>query len=354
MANQQSVSTHHPAPDYRLTVAGRDITPGVDPRLINLSLTEARGNEADQLDLTLTDHDGDLVLPSKGALITLELGWVGQPMVDKGSFVVDEVEHTGAPDQISIRARAADMGKEMRRRDEKSWHDTTLGAIAGAIAARHKLVPRIDAQLGATPVAHIDQTNESDLHFLTRLARQHDAVATVKKGHLVFAPINGTKTSQGKDLTAMHITRAAGDQHRYHSAERNAYSGVRAYWHDPKTAQKRSVLAGTEATEKRLKDTYATEADALAAAQAEQQRVTRGKATFDLALALGRPELMPQTPVTVNGFKPEIDGTEWLVVKLTHSLGDQGLTTRLELETHAVPASEAGADDEGNEAQNEE
>lgn len=333
MAGLQWVSTHHPAPDYRLTVAGRDITPGVDPRLINLSLTEARGNEADQLDLTLTDHDGDLALPAKGALITLELGWAGQPLVDKGSFVVDEVEHTGAPDQISIRARAADMGKEMRRRDDKSWHDTTVGAIVGEIAARHKLTPRIGAELGATRVAHIDKTNESDLHFLTRLARQHDAVATVKKGHLVFAPINGTKTSQGQDLPAMLITRADGDRHRYHSAERNAYSGVRAYWHDPKKAEKRSVLAGAETNEKRLKDTYATEADALAAATAEQGRVERGKATMELDLAWGRPEMAPQTPLTVAGFKPEVDATPWLVVKLTHSLGDGGLTTRMELET---------------------
>ncbi|MNL78877.1 phage late control protein GPD [compost metagenome] len=47
---------------------------------------------------------------------------------------------------------------------------------------------------------------------------------------------------------------------------------------------------------------------------------------------------MPQTPMTVRAFKPEIDGTPWLVVKLTHTLGDQGLTTRLELETRGLQA----------------
>ena len=349
------MSNHrHPAPDYRLVVNGQDITAKVNPRLINLTLSEGREGAADTLELTLADHDGQLALPRKGATIELQLGWRGQPLVDKGSFEVDEVEHSGAPDQISIKARSADLKRKLRQRTEKSWHNTTVGAIVQEIAARHGLAPRVGGALAATRVEHIDQTNESDLHFCTRLARQHDAVCTVKKGQLVFLRTNSRTTAGGQTLEAMQITRTDGDQHRYHTAERNAYSGVRAYWHDPKTAQKRSVLAGTEATEKRLKDTYATEADALAAAQAEQQRVTRGKATFDLALALGRPELMPQTPVTVNGFKPEIDGTEWLVVKLTHSLGDQGLTTRLELETHAVPASEAGADDEGNEAQNEE
>ena len=54
---------------------------------------------------------------------------------------------------------------------------------------------------------------------------------------------------------------------------------------------------------------------------------------MELTLALAQPELMPQTGVTLAGFKREIDATPWLAVKLTHSMGDQGFTTRLELET---------------------
>ena len=57
---------------------------------------------------------------------------------------------------------------------------------------------------------------------------------------------------------------------------------------------------------------------------------------MELALALAQPELMQQTGVTLAGFKREIDATPWLAVKLTHSMGDQGFTTRLELETRAA------------------
>ena len=322
----------HPAPDYTLVVDGRDITARVDPRLISLTLTEARGEEADQLDLELSDHDGALAIPPKSAIIELAIGWAGQALVQKGAFVVDEVEHTGAPDKLSIKARSADMRKEMRVRSEVSWHDTTIGAIVNTIAGRHQLTPRVDGRLAGVQVQHIDQTHESDLHFLNRLARQHDAVATVKNKHLLFLPINGTKTSTGNELPTATITRADGDQHRYHSADRNAYTGVRAHWHDAGKAEKRSVLAGTSEREKKLKDTYATEADALAAAKAEQQRVERGKATMELTLALGRPHLMPQSSVTVQGFKPEIDGQDWLVKTVEHTIADGGYTTRLECE----------------------
>jgi phage protein D len=324
------------APAYQLTVDGRNITPQIEARLMSLTLTESRGDEADQLDIELDDADGALQLPPKGAEISLLLGWKGFGLVDKGLFEVDEIEHSGAPDRISIRARSAEMRRQLRTRSERSWHDTTVGAIVEAIARRNNLTPRVDASLAAIKVAHIDQTNESDLHFLTRLARQHDAVCTVKKGRLVFLPVNGTRSSTGEELAAIALTRAAGDQHRYHTADRHSYTGVRAYWHDKNQAEKRSVLVGTEENEKRLKDTHGSEADALAAARAEQGRVERGKATMALTLALGRPDLMPQAPVTLAGFKREIDATPWLVVKLTHSLGDAGLTTQIELETRAA------------------
>lgn len=328
----------HRAPTFSLVVDGRDISKKVEARLVSLTLTEARGGEADQLDLVIDDSDGRMGIPAKGAELALALGWEGSDMQDKGTFDVDEVEHSGTPDTISIRARSAEMRRELRTRAERSYHGKKLGEIVGDIAQRNGLQLRMDATLQDTPVEHIDQTRESDLHFLTRLARKHDAVATVKKGRLVFKPIGSTRAANGEDLETITITRADGDQHRYHSADRNAYSGVRAYWHDPNTAEKKSVLVGEQENEKRLKDTYGSEADAMAAARSERGRIERGKATMELTLAIGRPELMPQTPVVLQGFKDVIDDTPWLVVKLTHTLGDNGLTTRMELETRALQA----------------
>lgn len=326
----------HRTPTFTLVVDGRDISKKVEARLVSLTLTEARGGEADQLDLVIDDSDGRMGIPAKGAELALSLGWEGSSLVDKGTFDVDEVEHSGAPDRISIRARSAEMRRELRTRAERSYHGKKLGEIVGDIARRNGLQLRMDAALHDTPVEHIDQTRESDLHFLTRLAKKHDAVATVKKGRLVFKPIGSTIAANGDELETLTITRADGDQHRYHSADRNAYSGVRAYWHDPNAAEKKSVLVGEEENEKRLKDTYGSEADAMAAARAERGRIERGKATMELTLAIGRPELMPQTPVVLRGFKDVIDDTPWLVVKLTHTLEDNGLTTRIELETRAL------------------
>lgn len=330
---QQQYYTHL-APDYRLVVDGKDISAKVQPRLISLTLTEGRENNADQLDLELDDSDGQLAIPRQEAVIELAIGWKGQQLVDKGSFVVDEAEHSGAPDRITIRARSADLGGEIRTRQEKSWHDTTLGAVLADIAKRNSLTHKVDQALAAIKVAHIDQTNESDMHFLTRLARQYDAVATVKKKHLLFLPINGTKTSKGESLPAVAITSADGDQHRWASSTRDAFEGVRAWWSDRVNGSRKSVIAGKKgANLKTLKETYPSKEDALEAAKAELQRLERGHATFELTLAMGRPEIAAQTPITVQGFKPEIDGQGWLVKEVTHTLNEgSGWTTKASME----------------------
>jgi phage protein D len=68
---------NHLTPTYRLTVEGRDITSAIDARLLSRTLTEGRANQADQLDILLSDHDGQLAIPRKEAEISLELGWDG-------------------------------------------------------------------------------------------------------------------------------------------------------------------------------------------------------------------------------------------------------------------------------------
>ncbi|STI81064.1 Late control protein D protein [Escherichia coli] len=99
---------------------------------------------------------------------------------------MDEIEHTGAPDRLTIRARSADFRETLNTRREKSWHKTTVGEVVKEIAARHKLKMALGKDLSDKPVEHIDQTNESDGSFLMRLARQYGAIASVKNGNLLF------------------------------------------------------------------------------------------------------------------------------------------------------------------------
>lgn len=214
-------------------------------------------------DLELDDADGKIVLPRRGAVITLALGWKGQPLFPKGAFTVDEIEHTGAPDRLTIRARSADFRETLNTRREKSWHKTTVGEVVKEIAARHKLKMALGKDLSDKPVVHIDQTNESDGSFLMRLARQYGAIASVKNGNLLFVRQGQGKSASGKPLPVITITRKDGDSHRFTLADRGAYTGVIASWlHTREPAKKESTTVKRKRrTAKQKKEPEAKQGD---------------------------------------------------------------------------------------------
>jgi phage protein D len=62
--------------------------------------------------------------------------------------------------------------------------------------------------------------------------------------------------------------------------------------------------------------------------------MSRGAGEFEYGLALGRPDLYPDRPITLRGFKPEIDAKKWLIAEVSHSFApSEGLKTSLKLET---------------------
>nr|WP_274539929.1 phage late control D family protein [Xenorhabdus mauleonii] len=474
------------APAFRLETNNKDITGKIQSRLMSLTLTDNRGLESDQLDLELDDSDGQLALPSRGDILTLELGWHGHSLTPKGKFVVDEIEHSGAPDRLTIRARSADFRGDLNAKREQSYHKQTLESIVSTVAARNQLQFQISDDLKGIAM-HIDQTNESDVSFLTRIAKQEGAIASVKNGELLFIRQGENKTASGKAITPVLITRKSGDSHRFSLSDREAYTGVIAQWQDTRTATKQTVklhkvetkegkveisieykssedkssgkekskkdkdstkkdknptkkgeekgkkkepeppkkgkdpkgksstpvslgkpgkvslaksgkvnlakkgpkepdyitngrkgkgrgngsssstetsleikgsisheeksesttefqqtttekkesssyLSGTEENVLTLSRIFSNKEEAERVATAVWKKMQRGAAQFSITLAMGRADIYPETPIVLKGFKEEIDGTGWTLVKVTHNLNDSGFTTSLDLE----------------------
>ncbi|SFB30389.1 phage late control D family protein [Azotobacter beijerinckii] len=330
----------YPSPICRVVVDGRDITAAVVQRLIGISLTDNRGLEADTLDLQLSDHDGLLAIPPRGVTVQLWLGWSDSGLTYKGSYTVDETEHSGAPDVLSIRARSADLRKGLKTKRERSWDAVTLGDVIKTIASGNGLEVVIAPSLAQIPLAHLDQANESDANLLARLGEQHDAIATVKAGTLLFMPAGKSTTASGLPLPHIALTRADGDQHRLLQADRDSYSGVRAYYYEVNSAEKKEAIAGGEDNLKDLRHVYTDQASALNAARAEWSRLQRGTATLSYTLAKGRPDLIPELTYSLTGIKAEIAAITWLGSHVAHSFTADAYTTSLELESKLPDADE--------------
>ena len=332
-------------PVFKVVVGGTDVTRRLESHLTSMTLVACREDHADQLELEFEDTAGRIAMPRKGVSIDVALGFDDAGMCLQGSYVVDEVEHRGAPDTITVRARSARVAGPLAVRKERSWSDTTVGHIVSVIAGEHGLTPRVSDALASQPVSQLDQT-ESDMALLKRLGKHWDAVATVKNGYLLFAPIGHGKTASGTGLGTVTLQRGSGDRHHFQEVDRSAYTGVRARWYDMNGARGRLALAGKNGHVKILRGDFPTEADAKRAAEAELARVKRGAATFTLDLAIGRPDVFPEMPVELVGWPDDITAYEWIVSKATHKLdGNGGYLTSLELENKSVAADHAAVDD---------
>lgn len=335
-------------PDVRVVVNGNDITPMLfgqvqrggraRNRLISLSIAEKRGEDADQLDLVIDDSDGAVALPVTGATIAVSIGWrqgseVTPGLVDKGSYIVDEVGHSGPPDVVTIKAHAADFTGKLKTRQERGWHDTTLGAIVAEIAQRHGLKSNCADSLASIAIGAKAQSRESDLAFLRRLGRERNAVAKIANGTLILKPIGDGKTASGKTLPSVIIRRRDGDQHQFQRQKREEVTGVTASWRDRAGAKHEKVTDGEKEGARRLSRVYGSESEARDAAKAAHARAGREPLSLSMTLALGRADIHPEQRASVAGYKPAIDSAPWLVAEVTHTISERGYQSQLKLDT---------------------
>lgn len=326
-----------------LTADSKPLNALITSRIISVTVTDNRSGEADQLDIILDDHDGQLMLPRRGVKINCMLGFAGETLHDKGDFIVDGIEFSGAPDIITVKASSANFKSSIKSGNSKSYHRQTLGQVAGSIAKTHSLKLVITDELSGIDLNHVDQTNESDLNFLTRLARQNGAEMAIKKDRLLIFKAGSAKTASGKQLPTITVTRQDGDQFRYAEEDRDSdYTGVAASYQDKGKAKRTRVTSGKPEirgggddlnTKTRvLKGTFADEASAKRAADAEMAKVKRQMATFSITTAFGIPSISTESPTKLQGFKKQVNQLKWIVAKATHSYSTSGLTTQLELE----------------------
>ncbi|OUY08718.1 contractile injection system protein, VgrG/Pvc8 family [Acinetobacter populi] len=320
---------------YRIEVNGIDISQYLQNRLISLRINDHRGLVADSLDIELSDTDGQLDIPPEQAEIRAWIGWESTGLVFKGSYQVTGTSHSGPPDKISIAAEAADLSEGLRQKRERTWHMIALGDIITNIAIEYSLTPQIHDSLYDQEIAHIDQ-NESDANLITRLADEHDAIATVKNGYLLFMPRGAAQSASGLDLPVIYLHRRNGDSHSYRSGDgTDRIDGVKAFYYDTDKGLKKHVIVGIDegGNCKELRYTCRDKQSAELAANAEFNRSKRAAKSFSMTLARGNPNIIPEQQIIVEGFKPSINEIVWLGTTISHNLdANDGYTTDIECE----------------------
>lgn len=320
-------------PVYKIEAKDKDITATIEKYLSSFRLTDAKGYESDSFEMTLTDANAEILWPDAEVKLKVWIGFKGEELIYKGEFVTDEVEFSGPPDHWMIKARAADMNSPLKAQKSRSWHDNnSVGVIIEFIAKQNKLKPAISKRFYQINVKHIDQTNESDMNFITRLAKKYDATAKVAGGSLIFTENGTAKTASGDDMPSFKLNLTETNDYRFTRSGKSDYSGVVALWHSIKSTLEHQQLVGEAGNVKTLKRKFASQAEAKNAAEAEYRRLARDKDTAEISVQIGRLAFSAECKFELVGWRDDIDKF-WISKEVTHEFSKgSGLTTRLSLE----------------------
>ncbi len=310
-------------PDFQITADSQDVTAAIRDRLLELRVTDEAGQSSDAVTIRLDDRGNRIALPRKGAELEVALGYLESAVATLGTFVVDEAVLSGPPDTLTIRGRAADLRAAMKAPRTRSWDGITLGDLVATVAAEHGFEPAVAGELAELALGHVDQTEESDLHLLTRLAGQYGAVAKPAGGRLLVVPAGAGKSATGKTMPAVELAR--GDLARWDVtlADRGRYGAVTTCWHDGSgTGQPQEVTVGEGEPVYRLRGTFRDAAEARAAARAKYEALQRGKGTITAECG-GDVRLAAEGEIVISGVRDGVDG-RWSLTHVTHVYDPSG------------------------------
>lgn len=317
--------------DYKIEANGEDITKLLQEHSAQITISDAVGYESDKLSIQLSDPG--IAMPATGAELTVQLG-ERDCLCFMGKYIVDEVTLNFPPDSMAISANSAPFENStsgfspLQSQKKRSFPAGTINDLVSTIARDHALKPSVSPSLAQMLLPNLNQIDESDMHLLTRIAKEHDAISKANGGKLLFVERGKGVNTRGEKMPVITLTKQQVSSGSAKLSLRGAYKKVIATYRDIENSDEVEVVAGDEDPVFRLKGMYANKQAALMAAEKRLDFYKRGRWTLSLSLPLN-PDLVAESKVILKQFRTGIDG-EWIITKATHTMSNSGAVTSVE------------------------
>ena len=319
---------------------GVNISRDIAPYLLNFTYTDNASDKADDISFSLEDRERLWVndwFPTKGDKVKVSIvvhDWNSANRTESlpcGTFEVDQIDCSGPPNQVTIKAISTLVSKPMRQeKHTKAWENVKLSTIAGDMASKNGLALFWDSNEDPF-FERRDQVETSDLEFFSTLARDYGIAVKVTDTQLVcyleedyeeHAPVGELLFGDKKLINWSFSTKAAG-----------TYKAAKLQYHDPVKNETHIVTEssedGTEGTGRTLEINQKadTESDAKKIAKEKLRKANKREITGNITL-MGDLRFVGGSNVTISGFGA-FDG-KYVIEKATHSISGS-YTTKLDL-----------------------
>lgn len=317
-------------PEYVIEYENKDITRLINPYVLSIAYEDKKHGESDELEIELSDSNNlwkSDWLPQKGDSINLKIGYAGQNLINCGNFNVDEVEFSGEPDVVVIKALSASITKALRQKNSKAYDNKTLKQIAKEIAEKHKYKFVSDTQEDIK-IRRITQKKQGDLAFLKRLADEYGYTFKITENKLVFFQVEALD----KEDKIFILTRAHIKSYKFTLKTLDSYKNCEVSYFCPKTkeliAHKEDNPNGTKDDSLKLNERCENKEQAIKKAKAGISNSKKG-IEADLEIT-GNPHIFTGSNIEITEFF-KLNG-KYSIENTRHSFSaNEGYITSLEL-----------------------
>lgn len=218
------------APYFKVLYEGKDITADVSNYLLQLVFSDKEEGESDSLEIQLEDVDGlwrGQWYPEKGSKLEAEIGFE-DGRLNCGTFEIDQIDLSGPPDVVSIKALAAGLKGALRTKRSDAHEKKTLLDIARKVAQRNGLT--VTGEVPDVRFDRVTQNRETDLAFLRRISAEYGCIFSVRDKKLIFTTIYDIEDrTPSTEVDRLDIARYA-----INDKGIGTFKDAKVSYHDPK------------------------------------------------------------------------------------------------------------------------
>lgn len=312
-------------PNFRIDLGGSDRTTTLRPYLNSIKVRDQDGSELDTATVTLK-YDNRIEIPQRGTDIEIFLGYKGENLFSVFKGVVGGVGVNGPPDKLFLKATGLPLSDEKRLQGSttRSWNEKTLGEIASEVIQGAGFKARVHDRLSSIELKRYMQTLETDIELLQKLAEAFGGFLKSDGETVAILPVRSRESASGETLPQVTIRKEKSTEFGWTEEYRKFAGTILSFYQDD--GETRAITKGSGNPTRKLKQIYATQAEAEAAAT---QEVERYETQDTFSVNLPGQDIAVGVPLQVQGFPVPIVGVYW-VRSVAHSYNKNAYTVSVE------------------------
>jgi len=281
----------------------------------SISFRDEAGAYSDRLDISLKPNYPRPLTQDKITLMLVNI----HGTMNCGVFYVQSVTRNNNFSLV-VGATGVEFNESQKEKISKNYKDTNLKNIVSIISKR--LDKKLNYKAPNYYINSLNRTDETDISFLERIAKEHDVLFSIKNDVLYFV----SKTDESIPIFKVDINQASSSSIKH--SKKTKYNSAKAKFWDKRAGKEQEVMVGKGKPILEVRGAFTTKDEAKIKAKAKLDKAQRGQVTGHVEIR-GQ-ELYAGTRLELYNTYQEEDNDMYYIESVNHTFTSAGWSSDLE------------------------